>query len=219
MAQHESRPAAASEPRDSSRGSSTPTTSATPGMNAGVQKSRIGGTYLLTWVTYGSWLPGDTRGFVSANQDETGQRVIHNTPGEAFDADMPELAAAARRRQKGRTVLLDRASADVCVLAFQEVADRYNVGIHVGAVMRSHIHLVVSADDCDGARLLHLFKGVSSRRLGQAFGKRPGGSWWADHGSRRLLPVDAAVREAERYVQNQPTSLKYFEHAPAPRHS
>jgi hypothetical protein len=47
--------------------------------------------WLLTWTTYGSWLPGDRRGFVGKLRDETGRPIIHNEPGTPCDADMRPL--------------------------------------------------------------------------------------------------------------------------------
>src|SRR5207249_1492564 len=64
------------------------------------RRSPGGGTrmdrfWLLTWTTYGSWLPGDARGFVSEVRDETGAKVLHDEPGTAYDADLPPLQAYA----------------------------------------------------------------------------------------------------------------------------
>jgi hypothetical protein len=50
------------------------------GVNDGVSLGR-GGTYLLTWTTYGSWLCGDERGFVSDIPDGEGGSSIRNRPG------------------------------------------------------------------------------------------------------------------------------------------
>jgi hypothetical protein len=80
--------------------------------------------------------------------------------------------------------------------------------------MSTHVHLVVESQTAEGARVLNLFKGVSSRRLGQAFGRRPNGHWWTQHGSHRLLPSQRAVVAAISYVLNQPNALKIFEYEP-----
>jgi len=198
----------APEPRDSSR-AEHPFREADPS-----RARRRGGTYLLTWTTYGSWLPGDERGFVGRVPDGEAGHVVHNLPGEPYDADEPALRRSAGAQQKGPTVTLDGAAADVCAAAFREVSDTHGVVIHAAAVMANHVHLVVSAEDADGARLLQLFKGVASRRLGQRFGRRPGGSWWTRHGSRRLLRDERAVEQAIRYVMTQEAPLVAFDHDP-----
>src|SRR5690349_21194983 len=38
----------------------------------------------LTWTTYGTWLPGDERGFVSNVRDGDGPEVKHNTPATPY---------------------------------------------------------------------------------------------------------------------------------------
>ncbi|MBU0719528.1 MAG: transposase [Planctomycetes bacterium] len=175
-----------------------------------------GGCYLLTWSTYGTWLPGDERGFVGRVPDADGGHVIHNIPGEPYDAEEPGLRADAERKIKGSAVQLTGEQARVCVEAFGEVCGRYGLTIHAGAVMANHVHLVVSSSESEGARLLNLFKGVSSRRLGQTFGRQPSGSWWTTGGSRRLLPNERAFDNAVNYVRNQEHMLAPIEF-PSPR--
>jgi REP element-mobilizing transposase RayT len=173
-----------------------------------------GGHYLLTWTTYGTWLPGDERGFVGRVPDEQGGHVTHNLPGEPYDADEPRLQREALRQRKGAPVKLTREQAGVCVEAFGEVCVRYGVSIDAGAVMANHLHLVVTSDESEGPRLLNLFKGVSSRRLGQRFGKQASGSWWTTGGSRRLLRDERAFENAVNYVRNQGHMLAACETPP-----
>jgi len=179
-------------------------------MNVAAREKR-GGTYLLTWTTYGSWVRGDERGFVG-RLPEKGKVVVHNLPGEPYDGDEPELRATSAARQKGPPVRLTRDHAETCLAAFREVADKYGVAIHAAAVMTTHVHLVASSDDADGARLLNLFKGVSSRRLGQQFGTPVGGSWWTRHGSRRWLRTEESLPRAVAYIMDQPSPLVLFPH-------
>ena len=169
-----------------------------------------GGTYLLTWTTYGTWLPGDARGFVSRVPAEDGGSVIHKQPGEPYDGDEPRLSAAGRQRMRHGRVMLTKPQAQECLAAFREVAERYGLDLHAGAVLRTHVHLLVTSEVSEGQRLLHLFKGVASRRLGQRYGRRPGGKWWTRHGSRRLLPGGPAMERAYCYVMNQEDPLIAF---------
>ncbi len=170
-----------------------------------------GGTYLLTWTTYGTWLPGDSRGFVSRVPTPGRGSVIHNHPGEPYDADQPRLAAAARKRMGDGQVVLSTPHARECLAGFRQVANRYGFDLYAGVVLRTHVHLLVASEETEGPRLLHLFKGVTSRRLGQRFGRRPGGEWWTRHGSRRLLPDGEAVERAFHYVMNQVDALVVFD--------
>ena len=104
--------------------------------------------------------------------------------------------------------------AQFCAQVFREVCGKYGFAIHAGAIMATHVHLVVTSDEAEGARLLNLFKGVSSRRLGQRFGRQESGSWWTTGGSRRLLPEGLAIENAVNYVRNQEHILATIEYEP-----
>ena len=41
--------------------------------------------WLITWTCYGTWLPGDARGFVGNVREEDGTQVSHNLPGTPVD--------------------------------------------------------------------------------------------------------------------------------------
>jgi REP element-mobilizing transposase RayT len=171
-----------------------------------------GGTYLLTWTTYGTWLPGDDRGFVSSVPDGKGGSVIHNVPGEPYDQALPKLRTRATRKAKGPAIGLNAQQAWLCRGAFNEVVSNYGFVIHAGSVMSNHVHLVTYSHEAEGPRLLNLFKGVSSRRLSQKFGTPEGKSWWTTGGSRRLLPDGLAIETAVNYVRNQSHILASCEH-------
>ena len=56
--------------------------------------------WLLTWTTYGTWLPGDRRGFVGLQRDLQGVPSIHNSPGTPYDADVPRLECLRRHANR-----------------------------------------------------------------------------------------------------------------------
>lgn len=169
--------------------------------------STRGGTYLLTWTTYGTWLPGDERGFVSPIPDGRGAWTLHNTPDTPYDRDRPTLERRARGLLKSAEIVLNEARARVVVDAIVESAGNHGLKVPVASVMRTHAHVVASSFEHDGAKLLQIFKGVASRRLSQAFGPPAGGTWWTRHGSRRLLADEAAIGAAVRYVDAQQNVL------------
>ncbi|MCC6227869.1 MAG: transposase [Phycisphaerales bacterium] len=169
-----------------------------------------GGTYLLTWTTYGTWLRGDERGFVGPVLED-GEYVVHNRRGTAYSAGHSELVARSRRLMECGEVVLNDESAMFVARACEEVCAAHHLDLIVGAVMRTHVHLVVRSGGQEGARLLQLFKGVASRRLGQANGVQSPKSWWTRHGSRRLLTNDASVEGAVRYVRAQRNVLAWCE--------
>jgi len=115
--------------------------------------------HLLTWTTYGSWLPGDVRGSVTSVRDEPGPRRRHNAPGTPYDSGMSGLNSAARAALRGPVVFLDEEQAQCLVGQFQETATARDWRLLAAAVMRNHVHLVVVAGDrIDPATMLRDFK-------------------------------------------------------------
>ena len=160
--------------------------------------------WLLTWTTYGTWLPGDVRGFVTEVRDEDGQKVRHNQSGTPCDADVPGLRRYAQCLLKCEPVLLDGTQADALLAQFQETAAYRGWGLLAAAVMPNHVHLVVGVPgDPAPYTLLQSFKAYGSRALNRLAPRPASGTWWTESGSTRRLPHHQAVRAAVRYVLRQ----------------
>jgi hypothetical protein len=82
--------------------------------------------WLLTWTTYGTWLPGDRRGSVTSVRDGPGPRVEHDQPGTPCEPYLPGLNASARAAQKGPPIYLTLTQAEALLAQFQET-------LHIGA--------------------------------------------------------------------------------------
>ena len=78
--------------------------------------------WLLTWTTYGTWLPGDDRGFVGRVSEGDGPRVEHDLPGTKYDAAMPKLAQASRDRMRGEPLYVEPIDAEPILSQFRETA-------------------------------------------------------------------------------------------------
>jgi REP element-mobilizing transposase RayT len=165
--------------------------------------------WLLTSTTYGTWLPGDERGFVSTVENESGPRVRHNQPGTPYDADVPELREAARKLLKGEAIYLAREQAEAVAAQFLETAHFRNWEIHALAVMKNHFHAVISApEDVHSTVLLRDLKSYAARSLNRRWGKPKSETWWTESGSRRPLPGEQALEDATDYVlHRQPHPL------------
>ncbi len=168
-------------------------------------------TWLLTSTTYGTWLPGDPRGFVGrvwdARPDDPtteARRIKHDKVNTPYDRDIAGLHAASKERMNGPPVLLTSDQAQVVIVQLQATANYRGWELHAASVMANHFHLVVTApvqrltDD-----LLRDFKSYASRMLNRRWGKPAGGTWWTASGSRRRLATEAAVANAVRYVLDQ----------------
>ncbi len=79
--------------------------------------------WLLTWTTYGTWLPGDVRGFVGNVRNPDGNQLVNNIPGTPYDADLPPLEDYARGQMAGSPVTLTKSDADALIKQYQETAD------------------------------------------------------------------------------------------------
>jgi REP element-mobilizing transposase RayT len=150
---------------------------------------------LITSTTYGNWLPGDARGYVSE----------HNQYGTPFDAPSAKLELSARESMKESTVLFDAEHANAILERWQNTVGELDGHLIVVAVMRNHFHLVgIFAGRVTKAKLLQFFKGRASRALNQRFGKR---TWWTDSGSVRYSFDESAFRARIEYVKRQESPL------------
>jgi hypothetical protein len=144
--------------------------------------------YFLTWTCYGSWLPGDGRGWVEK-------------PGEFRPPD-PDLEAAARRTMTEPPVRLDMEQRG---LVERTIADHCRIrGWHLHAVncRTQHVHVVVTAAGQPPDVVMDQFKAWCTRRLKEhARGVGPVRlKWWTQGGSKRCLNDDESLAEATRYV-------------------
>lgn len=154
--------------------------------------------WLLTSTTYGTWLPGDARGFVGrvweSRQDDPDREALrqnHNRPGTEYDVAIGGLAQASVERMKGEPIYLDAGQAQVVLAQFQETANYRGWTLQAASVMANHFHLVVSADDLvQSEDLLRDFKSYASRRLNERYGKPANGTWWTSKGSKRPIRLD-----------------------------
>jgi hypothetical protein len=165
--------------------------------------------WLLTWTTYGTWLPGDARGSVTSVREAAGSRAENDQPGTAWEGPHPGLRASARAALKGPPVYLTAEQANALLDQFRETAVYRGWLLLGAAVMANHVHLVAGVPgDPNPEDLMRDFKAYGSRALNRRWGKRANGTWWSTGGgSRRKLPEVAAVRAALGYLRRQPNPL------------
>ncbi len=162
-------------------------------------------TWLVTWTTYGTRLPGDPRGFVTPIRLETGERIVLNRVGEVPVANMPGLVRYAESILKQEPVLLAPEQAGIVALQCRETATHRRWGLPALAVMANHVHLIVVAPDTvRRGKVLGDFKAYTKRRLDSRFGPR---IWWTERGSARVVRDDEGVERATRYVLEQESPL------------
>jgi len=163
--------------------------------------------WLLSSSFYGTWLPGDERGFVGRVRDDrpddapSSTRFVHDMPGTPYDEDLPGLKRASIELMAGPPIYVERPHADVLVGQFRETAGVRGWDLLAVAVMANHVHLVVRVPgDPNPKKVLGDFKAYGSRALSVRFGKPASETWWTYDGSKRKLPDERAVANAVHYV-------------------
>ncbi|MBA4017365.1 MAG: hypothetical protein C0483_09350 [Pirellula sp.] len=163
---------------------------------------------LITWTCYGTWLPGDRRGYVANTRSARGGfEPLRNIPGTPVDADHAETRALARARQSHETTLLRLDDALVVAEGLIEAARSREWSIVRGAVMANHLHLVVMKCPDNGPAVRRVLKGVSQAALNARCGIR---KWWTQGGSNRYLHDETSILGAVRYVKQQEFCLVHI---------
>jgi REP element-mobilizing transposase RayT len=163
----------------------------------------------ITWTCYGTWLPGDARGFVGNVRDANGKQVVHNIPGTPYDADIPTLEASVRQHMTGPSVNLNQRDARAMIAQYQETAQIRDWSLHAASVMYNHTHVVISVqDDPDPHSILETLKSWATRALKKIRPLPPNGAFWTAKGSKRKLSDEMALRAGVIYVvRKQPNPL------------
>jgi len=150
--------------------------------------------YFLTWTTYGTWLPGDARGWVQHGEGSANRPYrLHDTP----------LEALARRRMREEPVLLNARLRRVVERAIRDTCCLRHWLLHVLNVRSNHVHVVLTVPDRPPERVMTSLKAWASRRLNDAVGRDGRRRWWTRHGSTRYLKSRASFERAVEYVRNQ----------------
>ena len=89
-------------------------------------------TFLMTWTTYGTWLPGDHRGWRKHHMGE--------------QPPQPRLEDWCRERMNEPSVLLDECQQHAVVSACQTHAKVRSWGLHAICARSNHVHVAITSD-------------------------------------------------------------------------
>src|SRR5579884_2299354 len=131
--------------------------------------------YFLTWTTYGSWLPGDERGWVKKGQGVQPPEPVRKETAGALLTESPCTLTPEQRR------LVEKTMAEHCRIRGWQ--------LHVVNCRTNHVHVVVTADR-DPETVRDQFKAWCTRRLKEqqrARGVAVRTKWWTERGSERCL--------------------------------
>src|SRR5687768_15771924 len=109
----------------------------------------------LTWRTYGSWLPGDERGWVERSR---------NGYGEATNKPDPRLEGASSSRMRSLRIELTQEQREVVAESIRSTCEVRSWAMLALNVRTNHVHLVIGADESPD-RVLNSLKAHATRFL------------------------------------------------------
>ncbi|WP_228714698.1 transposase [Posidoniimonas corsicana] len=141
--------------------------------------------FFFTWVTYGTWLPGDSRGWV---EHRHGWRPAQPALELESAARMTEDACWLSHQQ--RKAVEDQV-AETCL--------HRRWRLHAANCRTNHLHAVVSAPGTPPKKIRADLKAWATRRLKLQF-VADRKNWWAERGSTRWLWAEDDLDAAVQYV-------------------
>lgn len=101
-------------------------------------------SWLVTWATYGSWLPGDPRGFRTFRAKEyVPPPERYAKDGEAtYDPQDYADRYAKAKEQTPTAVRLSAAEQSICMKAIVEELALLQIPVHIISVEDYHVHLI-----------------------------------------------------------------------------
>jgi REP element-mobilizing transposase RayT len=156
------------------------------GMAQNVRASAV----FLTWRTYGTWLPGDARGWVDERSNGTGQ------PMRSPDS---RLEAAARGLMRHKPMTFDSGQRRVVEDAVRRVCGQRNWFIHALNVRTNHVHLVFCGE-VDGD-VLTVLKKEATKELRRCGMVEADSAVWSRGGSRRFVHGEDGIERVVQYVK------------------
>jgi REP element-mobilizing transposase RayT len=164
--------------------------------------------WFLTSTTYGTWLPGDARSFVSSFPQEDGEFEIHNDFDTPYDRDSPDWKRACEERLTGEPIYFGTAHADAVLEQILETTNHRGWTLYIVSIMASHLHALVAAPVAvQSKRILGDYKAYASRKLTGRWGKPSSETWWTESGSRRPVYGERSFEQVYDYILNQPNCL------------
>ena len=138
--------------------------------------------YMVTWVTYGSWLQGDSRGYVKDGEVMKKNERLRQDNEARLVKDAVRLGA----REK-----------EIVEQAIKNEAVRQNVHLHAIAVCSNHVHVVVGYSGFSIEDIVREFKQAGMAALKQ-FGMT--GKIWAGKYDKRFCFDIKSLQTRVAYV-------------------
>lgn len=141
--------------------------------------------YFVTISTFGTWLPGDERGWIEYHR---GWKMPDPLLELESLARMDESACILERRQR---VCVEKQLVETCL--------HRGWVLHAKNCRTNHLHVVVSARNTKPTKIRRDLKSWCTRRLKAEFDPSRE-SWWAERGSIRYVFDEDGLEAVVRYV-------------------
>lgn len=140
--------------------------------------------FFLTWVTYGTWLPGDARGWVEYQHGWQLPDPIRELESMAV------MTEDASRLNEDQRLAVENQLAETC--------QHRGWHLHAANCRSNHVHVVVSAATRP-KKIRTDLKAWATRCLKEQFDATRE-NWWAERGSIRFLHNELSLAAAVNYV-------------------
>lgn len=128
--------------------------------------------YFITWATYGTWLPGDQRGWVEYQR--------------GWQLPEPQLELECASRMTEDACRLTPTQREIVENQIRETCRHRGWELHSVNCRSNHCHVAVTAPDVAPKKVRDDLKAWCSRRLNERAAKRRD-NWWAERGSIRWI--------------------------------
>jgi REP element-mobilizing transposase RayT len=152
--------------------------------------------YFITWTTYGTWLPGDKRGWIK--KGHAGVKL----PNWRIEDE-------SRERMAGQPVILTIAQRTVVTRTIGAHCELRQWKLHAADARTNHVHIVVSAKKSPG-EVMNQLKAWCSQKLSDGAGltetiavKAGRRRWFTEGGDKELIYDEEHLRNAIRYVSER----------------
>lgn len=146
--------------------------------------------YFLTFRTYGTWLPGDVRGWVDRRRA---------APGAPYEEPSARLEDDGSQHMRAAPLVLTPAMRVAVASAVTEVCTYREWKLYASNIRTNHAHLVLWTPN-EPERAMNDLKVWSTRRLRDEGLIAPNRPVWARHGSTKTLTREESVAAACWYV-------------------
>jgi REP element-mobilizing transposase RayT len=146
--------------------------------------------FFLTWTAYGTWLPGDQRGWV--------------WKGKGFQLPSPLTKKFAAERMTETACTLNNVQRAIAEKTVRDHCEIRNWHLHIVNCRTNHVHVVVTAD-ADPKSVREQLKAWCARKLKEecrSYNQISRENWWTEGGSQRFLGDDESLEAVVRYVRD-----------------